>query len=60
MKPPRQIEAAELMVTAGNYTASYGRAVFIATRPHDLVNPDRPKQAVGDLEDPALLSGSCP
>lgn len=47
MKPPRQIEAAELMVTAGNYTASYGRALFIATRPHDLVNPDRPKKAGG-------------
>lgn len=47
MKPPRQLEAAELMVTAGNYTASYAKALFIATRAHDLVNPDRPKKARG-------------
>ena len=47
MKPPRQLEAAELMVTAGNFTASYAKALFIATRPHDLVHPTRPKKAGG-------------
>jgi hypothetical protein len=33
----RQIEAAELMTTAGNYTASYAQALLAATRQSDLV-----------------------
>ena len=37
MKPMRQIEAAELMSTAGNYTASYAKAILAATRQADLV-----------------------
>ena len=32
MKPMRQIDAAELMNTAGNFTASYAKALLAATR----------------------------
>lgn len=51
MKPGRQIEAAELMVTAGNFTANYAKARIIATRSRDLVDPDRPKKAGGMTPD---------
>jgi RepB plasmid partitioning protein len=48
MKPMRrQIDAAELMSTAGNYTASYAKALLAATRQIDLVKSDRPKQIAG-------------
>lgn len=47
MKPMRQIDAAELMSTAGNYTASYAKALLAATRQHDLVKSDQPKQIAG-------------
>jgi hypothetical protein len=47
MKPMRQIEAAELMVTAGNYTASYAKALLAATRQADLVKADAPKKIGG-------------
>jgi hypothetical protein len=47
MKPMRQIEVAELMVTAGNYTASYGKALLAATRQADLVKADVPKKVAG-------------
>lgn len=47
MKPGRQIEAAELMMAAGNFSATYAKALLAATRQHDLVNPDRPKQVGG-------------
>lgn len=47
MKPMRQIEAAELMVTAGNYTASYAKALLAATRQADLVKADAPKKVAG-------------
>jgi len=43
----RQIEAAELMVTAGNYTASYAKALLAATRQADLVKADAPKKITG-------------
>ena len=39
MRPMRQIEAAELMNTAGNYTSSYAKALLAATRQADLVKP---------------------
>lgn len=48
MKPMRQIEAAELMAAAANYTASYAKALLAATRQHDLVDADRPKK-IGTL-----------
>ncbi|CAA7615174.1 plasmid partitioning protein RepB C-terminal domain-containing protein [Magnetospirillum sp. SS-4] len=47
MKPARQIEAAELMNAAGNFSSSYAKAILAATRQHDLVNPERPKQVGG-------------
>ena len=47
MKPPRQIETAELMAASGNFTASYAKALLAATRQHDLVHPERPKQVGG-------------
>ena len=47
MKPVRQIEAAELMAVAGNYSAAYAKALLAATRQHDLVHPERPKKVNG-------------
>ena len=47
MKPMRQIDAAELMSTAGNFTASYAKALLAATRQSDLVKADKPKQIAG-------------
>ena len=47
MKPLRQYEAAELMVSAGNFTSSYAKAILAATRQGDLARPDRPKEIRG-------------
>jgi len=47
MKPPRQIETAELMAAAGNFSSSYAKALLAATRQHDLVKADRPKKVGG-------------
>jgi hypothetical protein len=47
MKPMRQIEAAELMATAGNYAGSYAKALLAATRQDDLVNSHKPKRIAG-------------
>jgi hypothetical protein len=47
MKPMRQIDAAELMAAAGNYTASYAKALLAATRQEDLIRADRPKKING-------------
>ena len=47
MRPLRQIEAAELMTTAGNYTSSYAKALLAATRQADLVKSDQPKKVGG-------------
>jgi ParB-like chromosome segregation protein Spo0J len=47
MKPMRQIEAAELMNTAGNFSASYAKALLAASRQADLVKADRPKRVGG-------------
>lgn len=47
MRPMRQIEAAELMATAGTYTASYAKALLAATKQADLVKADRPKKVAG-------------
>src|SRR6185503_9004753 len=43
----RQIEAAELMNTAGNYATSYAKALLAATRQSDLVKSDQPKRIGG-------------
>jgi ParB-like chromosome segregation protein Spo0J len=47
MRPMRQIEAAELMNTAANYTSSYAKALLAATRQADLVRSDQPKKVGG-------------
>lgn len=47
MRPMRQIEAAELMNTAGNYTSSYAKALLAATRQADMVKSDQPKKISG-------------
>jgi hypothetical protein len=47
MKPFRQIEAAELMISAGNYTMSYAKALLAGTRQADLLRPDQPKKIDG-------------
>src|SRR5688572_12397848 len=47
MKPMRQIEAAELMISAGNYTASYAKALLAASKQADLLKSDRPKKVGG-------------
>src|SRR6266851_3750672 len=44
MKPMRQIEAAELMNSASNYTASYAKALLAATRQVDMMKSDQPKK----------------
>jgi ParB-like chromosome segregation protein Spo0J len=45
----RQIEMAELMVTANNYTASYTEALVLATSKDQLTNPEEPKKKEGLL-----------
>ena len=47
MRLMRQVEAAELMHTAGNYTSSYAKALLAATRQADLVKSDQPKKVGG-------------
>jgi len=48
MRPMRQIEAAELLCAAGNFTSSYAKALLAATKQADLVKSDKPKK-VGRL-----------
>ncbi len=43
----RQIEIAELMVSARNYTKGYAEALVLGTPKDQLVNPDEPKQKKG-------------
>jgi hypothetical protein len=43
MKPMRQIEAAEMMVSANLFTRPYAHMLLAATRPEHLVDSDKPK-----------------
>jgi ParB-like chromosome segregation protein Spo0J len=47
MKPLRQLEVAELMVSANNFTASYAKALLATSKPADLHRPDLLKKATG-------------
>ena len=47
MKTMRQIEVAELMLAANNFTSSYAKALLAATRQADLARPDKPKKVGG-------------
>ena len=41
MKPMRQIEVAELLMTAGNFSVPYTKALLAATKPYLLVDPEK-------------------
>ncbi|MGZ3399264.1 MAG: plasmid partitioning protein RepB C-terminal domain-containing protein [Caulobacteraceae bacterium] len=47
MKPIRQLEVAELMVSANNYTNNYVKALLATSRPADLHRPDELKKDTG-------------
>jgi hypothetical protein len=47
VKEVRQLDFAHLMVSMGNYTAGYARALLIATPPEMLVKPHAPKAVRG-------------
>lgn len=47
MKPGRQLATANLMITAGNYTVGYAKAILAATKPKDLIKSDQPKKVGG-------------
>jgi prepilin-type processing-associated H-X9-DG protein len=47
MKPLRQIEVAELLISASNFSVPYARALFAATPPELLLDPDKSKAADG-------------
>lgn len=47
VKALRQIEMAQLMVSGGNYTFSYARALLVGTNPEQLLKPDEPKKVKG-------------
>jgi ParB-like chromosome segregation protein Spo0J len=47
MKAVRQIEVAELLLAANNFTSSYAKALLAATRQTDLARPDKPKKVSG-------------
>jgi RepB plasmid partitioning protein/ParB-like nuclease domain len=47
MKPMRQIEVAELLTACGNYSVPYVKALFAATPPEMLVDPEKYKPIQG-------------
>lgn len=47
MKPYRQIEAADLMASAGNFSSSYAKALLAGTKQDDLARPDVQKKVHG-------------
>lgn len=47
MKSIRQLEVAELMVAANNYSTNYARALLAATKPTDLHRPEDAKKGTG-------------
>ncbi|MEJ8826675.1 plasmid partitioning protein RepB C-terminal domain-containing protein [Variovorax humicola] len=44
MKPTRQIESVELMISANNLTVGYARALLVGTLPDGLAQPKKPPQ----------------
>lgn len=51
MKPIRQIEVAELMVATNNYSASYAKALLIATPKPQMADPNEKKAVRGVSEE---------
>lgn len=47
VKPLRQIEIAEILAAAGNYTATYTRALLVTTPREQFVHPDNPRKVPG-------------
>ena len=47
MKPMRQIEVAELMIAASNYTVPYARALLATTPKEQLIEEQKPKKLEG-------------
>lgn len=47
MKPIRQLEVAELMVSANNYSANYAKALLATTKAADLHHPEELRKATG-------------
>jgi hypothetical protein len=47
LKPIRQLEVAELMVSANNYTGSYVKALLATSKPADLLKPEDITKATG-------------
>jgi hypothetical protein len=47
MKPLRQLEVAELMASANNFTANYTKALLATSKASDLHRPDLLKKAAG-------------
>ncbi len=47
VKPFRQIEMAELMGSANNFTSSYAKALYLSTQQAQLLEPDKPKEGQG-------------
>lgn len=47
VKPLRQMEMADIMVAAGNYSATYARALVMTTPKDQLVDPESPKKIPG-------------
>jgi hypothetical protein len=47
MKPARQVECAELMVSVNNFSATYAAALLAATPQAQLVEPEKPKKMLG-------------
>lgn len=47
MKPLRQIEAAELLINANNYSISYASAILAGTPQAQLVDAEKPKRLMG-------------
>jgi transcriptional regulator with XRE-family HTH domain len=47
MKPIRQLEVAELMVSANNYSINYAKALLATTKAADLHRPEDLKRATG-------------
>jgi len=47
MKPIRQLEVAELMISANNYSSNYAKALLAMSKPSDLHRPQDFKKATG-------------
>lgn len=51
MKPTRQVECVELMLSSNNLTTAFAKAMLVATPPHLLVGETKPKKMEGVTTD---------